>query len=47
MIGFPSGIYANGASYGIWFLGYILLAYSLGYFLAPLVWRAAKIVMTR
>ena len=42
MIGFPSGIYANGASYGIWFLGYILLAYSLGYFLAPLVWRAAK-----
>ncbi|WP_020673219.1 sodium:solute symporter family protein [Amycolatopsis nigrescens] len=42
MIGFPSGIYANGASYGIWFIGYILLAYSLGYFLAPLVWRAAK-----
>jgi SSS family solute:Na+ symporter len=42
MIGFPSGIYAHGASYGIWFLGYILLAYSLGYFLAPLVWRAAK-----
>lgn len=41
MIGFPSGIYAEGASYGIWFLGYILLAYSLGYFLAPLVWRAA------
>lgn len=41
MIGFPSGIYAGGASYGIWFLGYILLAYVLGYFLAPLVWRAA------
>lgn len=42
MIGFPSGIYAHGASYGIWFLGYILLAYSIGYFLAPLVWRAAR-----
>lgn len=41
MIGFTSGIYAGGASYGIWFLGYILLAYALGYFLAPLVWRAA------
>lgn len=41
MIGFPSGIYAEGASYGIWFLGYILLAYVVGYFLAPLVWRAA------
>ena len=40
MIGLPSGIYAEGASYGIWFLGYILLAYVLGYFLAPLVWRA-------
>lgn len=40
MIGFPSGIYAKGASYGIWFLGYILLAYPLGYFIAPLVWRA-------
>lgn len=40
MIGFPSGIYAEGASHGIWFVGYILLAYVLGYFLAPLVWRA-------
>lgn len=41
MIGLPSGIYAGGASYGIWFLGYILLAYPLGYFIAPLIWRAA------
>ncbi|MFE2377042.1 sodium:solute symporter [Streptomyces sp. NPDC059398] len=40
MIGFPAGIYAGGASYGVWFLGYILLAYPLGYFLAPLIWRA-------
>lgn len=42
MIGFPAGIYAKGASYGIWFLGYILLAYAIGYFVAPLLWRAAK-----
>ncbi|MBB4684073.1 sodium:solute symporter family protein [Amycolatopsis jiangsuensis] len=42
MIGFPSGIYAQGPGYGVWFLGYILLAYSLGYFVAPLIWRAAK-----
>lgn len=42
MIGLPSGIYAKGASYGVWFLGYILLAYPVGYFLAPLIWRAAK-----
>ncbi|GAA2078798.1 sodium:solute symporter family protein [Streptomyces albiaxialis] len=40
MIGFPSGVYAEGASSAVWFMGYILLAYALGYFLAPLVWRA-------
>lgn len=40
MIGLPSGLYAGGASYGIWFVGYILLAYPLGYFVAPLIWRA-------
>ena len=42
MVGLPGGIYAEGASYGIWFLGYILLAYPVGYFLAPLIWRAGK-----
>jgi SSS family solute:Na+ symporter len=42
MVGLPGGIYANGATYGIWFLGYILLAYPVGYFLAPLVWRAGE-----
>lgn len=40
-IGMPSGIYSGGAGYVIWFLGYILLAYPLGYFIAPLIWRAA------
>ncbi len=42
MIGLPGGIYAKGTSYGMWFLGYILLAYPIGYFLGPLIWRAAK-----
>lgn len=42
MIAFPGAIYEKGASYGIWFLGYILLAYPLGYFLTPLIWRAGK-----
>lgn len=42
MVGFPGGIYARGASYGIWFMGYILLAYPIGYFLLPLMWRAGK-----
>ncbi len=43
MLGFPGGIYAKGASYGVWFIGYILLGYVFGYFLAPLVWRAGKV----
>lgn len=42
IIGLPSGIYSGGPGYGIWFLGYILLAYAFGYFLAPLVWRAGR-----
>ncbi|MGE7837506.1 sodium:solute symporter family protein [Viridibacillus arvi] len=42
IIGFPGGIYAKGTGYGLWFLGYILLAYPIGYFLSPLIWRAGK-----
>jgi SSS family solute:Na+ symporter len=43
IIGFPGGIYAKGATYGIWFLGYILLAYPVGYFVNPWIWRAGQI----
>ena len=42
IIGFPGGIYAGGAVYAVWFLGYILLAYPIGYFVNPLLWRAGK-----
>ncbi|MFX1765796.1 sodium:solute symporter family protein [Paraburkholderia sp. A1RI-2L] len=42
MVGFPGGIYAKGPTYGIWFLGYILLAYPLGYFIGPKIWEAGK-----
>jgi SSS family solute:Na+ symporter len=42
MVGFPGGIYAKGPTYGIWFLGYILLAYPVGYFLGPKIWQAGK-----
>jgi SSS family solute:Na+ symporter len=42
MVGFPGGIYANGPTYGIWFLGYILLSYPLGYFIGPKIWEAGK-----
>ena len=33
MIGTPGSIYANGATYGLWFICYILLAYCVGYFM--------------
>ncbi|AKJ68089.1 sodium:solute symporter [Pandoraea thiooxydans] len=42
MVGFPGGIYAKGPTYGIWFLGYILLAYPIGYFIGPKIWEAGK-----
>jgi len=42
MVGFPGGIYAKGPTYGVWFLGYILLAYPVGYFLGPKIWQAGK-----
>lgn len=42
MVGFPGGIYAKGPTYGVWFLGYILLAYPLGYFLGPKIWKAGS-----
>jgi SSS family solute:Na+ symporter len=42
MVGFPGGIYAKGPTYGIWFLGYILLGYPIGYFVGPRIWEAGK-----
>lgn len=42
MVGFPGGIYAKGPTYGVWFLGYILLAYPIGYFLGPKIWEAGR-----
>jgi solute:Na+ symporter, SSS family len=43
IMAFPGGIYAKGGTYGIWFLGYILLAYPIGYFVNPLIWRAGQV----
>ena len=43
MIGGPGSIYARGTTYGIWFMGYILLAYALGYFLNPAIWRLGRL----
>lgn len=35
LVAFPSGVYAKGFSYALWFLGYIVLAWPVAYFLAP------------
>jgi solute:Na+ symporter, SSS family len=43
IIAFPGSVYAKGGTYGIWFLGSILLAYPVAYFVNPLIWRAGKI----
>jgi SSS family solute:Na+ symporter len=43
MIGVPGAVYSRGSSYILWFLGYILLAYPVGYFMNPRVWRIGKI----
>src|SRR6201992_206236 len=43
VLGYPGGIYANGLSFVTWFLGYILLAFVVGYFLNPLIWRAGRL----
>jgi len=43
MIGAPGAIFANGATYGTWFICYILLAYVIGYFLNPAIWRMGQL----
>jgi len=43
MIGVPGAVYSKGSSYVIWFVGYILLAYPVGYFINPRIWRIGKV----
>jgi solute:Na+ symporter, SSS family len=43
ILGYPGGLYAGGTGAATWFLGYILLAFVVGYFLNPLLWRAGRI----
>src|SRR5215469_15111217 len=43
ILGYPGGVYAGGTGAATWFLGYILLAFVVGYFLNPLIWRAGRI----
>ena len=43
LIGAPGSIYSRGADYGVWFISYILLAYVVGYFLNPAVWKIGRL----
>lgn len=43
IFGYPGGVYASGTGFVTWFLGYILLAFVVGYFLNPLIWRAGRV----
>jgi solute:Na+ symporter, SSS family len=42
ILGFSGIIYAKGV-YGIWYLGYFVLASAVAYFVNPLIWRAGKL----
>ncbi|GBQ28760.1 sodium:solute symporter [Gluconacetobacter azotocaptans] len=42
ILGFPAAAYGQGTSFVLWFLGYIVLAYPLGYFVNPLIWQAGR-----
>lgn len=43
LIGAPGAIYSKGANYGVWFICYILLAYVVGYFLNPAIWKLGQL----
>ncbi|MDR2161132.1 MAG: sodium:solute symporter family protein [Desulfovibrio sp.] len=43
MIGVPGAIYARGASWATWFMGYMCLGFSLGYFINPMIWRLGRL----
>ncbi|MCQ8280014.1 sodium:solute symporter [Acetobacteraceae bacterium KSS8] len=42
ILGVPAGVYSHGTGFLAWFLGYILLAFPVGYFLNPCIWRAGR-----
>ncbi|RUT24936.1 sodium:solute symporter [Asaia sp. W19] len=43
LLGFPGGIAATGSiDIVLWFVGYILLAFPVGFFLYPALWRAGR-----
>ncbi|GBQ66376.1 Na+/solute symporter [Ameyamaea chiangmaiensis NBRC 103196] len=42
ILGFPAAAYGQGTGFVLWFLGYILLAYPIGYVINPLLWRAGR-----
>ncbi len=42
ILGVPAGVLAHGTGFLAWFLGYILLAFPVGYFFYPCIWRAGR-----
>ncbi len=42
MLGFAGGVVVHGTSFVQWFVGYILLAFPVSYFLSPWIWRAGQ-----
>jgi len=42
VLGFPGGIVASGSSLALWFIGYILLAFPIGFILYPMLWQTGR-----
>ena len=43
VLGAPGSIYSKGAGYGFWFINYIMLAYTVSYFISPAIWRLGRL----
>ena len=43
MIGVPGAVYSKGASWAVWFMGYMCLGFSVGYFVNPMIWRLGRL----
>lgn len=42
VLGFPGGVVASGSGLALWFIGYILLAFPVGFVLYPLLWESGR-----
>ncbi|AQU88411.1 hypothetical protein B0W47_14165 [Komagataeibacter nataicola] len=42
LLGFPAAAERQGVSFVLWYMGFLILAYPVGYFVNPLIWKAGQ-----